>query len=127
MTCHMDLSIFLMTSLFRMQTSFDLHHAVLDTIPWILTDPADITWFNQLSADSDLQSQLFNDDYWDLLVVSYDRFYRAISLCPESCRRDSAIRNTARRLYYGHIIGRIATLTAPPTAPARSVPPRRRL
>ena len=115
-----------MTSVFRMFTSYDLHHAVLETIPWILTDPADITWYNQFSTDAALQSQLFDDEYWDLLVVSYDRFYRAISLCPESCRRDSAIRNTARRLYYGHIIGRIATLTAPPTAPAHSVLSHRR-
>ena len=99
-----------------MLSSHDLHRAVLDTIPWILTDPSDIYWYDQFSADTSLQDQLFTDEYWDLLVVSYDRFYRVITMCPESCRRESAIRNTARRLYYGHLIGRTASLTAPPMA-----------
>ena len=99
---------------FRMLTSFDLLHAVLSNIPWVLTDPSDISWYNQFTSDVSLQNRLFNDDYWDLLVVSYDRFYRAISLCPKSRRRNRAIRNTARRLYYGHLIGRTALLTAPP-------------
>ena len=97
-----------------MSLSYSIHTSVITILPSLLPDQQDIDLLLRLLDHTSFCDRIFNDDYKDMLVASYDRFMRATPLCPLSVKRSYALRNTALRVYYGIIKPKMTALSTPP-------------
>ena len=93
---------------------FKLHRDILSTIPEAIQS-SDRQTFSDFMADVVNHMCFFGDEYRDMVVLTYDRFYRRLPLANVDYRHQKALKSTAVKIFYTYIRPMTPLASAPIT------------
>ena len=81
---------------------FKLHRDILSTIP-VAIQSSDRQAFQNFLEDAVNHVSFLGDEYRDMVVLTYDRFYRRLPLANVDYRHQKALKSTAVHIFYNWI------------------------